>query len=343
MTKSDDAALWRLGKAGVELAEPSVQLRLTDMIRGQITDPVSLLLRKSAHIKFFTEGNPLQSPSMDHLEYTVTELREKVAEARPWPQPMSVRVRGVFTPAVLLNSGWWERPRTTGGAGLQWRDNIQRWTYAGFDEWGPSWDFTSSLNDDAPYLLGQLGEGDEVNSILVVVVREAARRIKRGVDHLLTEGNILAYPALVEGLLCHRDYFDGRDPELAGILDSGLSSDFSYCLLLDSPGHRIMPTGDDPDYYSGYLWQCLWAVDRAPDKTRPSLEHCYIIWEHTDLTKRDVIEYNLDGLRHKAEYLGRDGDRFELLQKSSRLVDGNPRLSYTQFQEFMGGTRSRGQ
>jgi hypothetical protein len=281
-------------------------------------------------------GDPLEYPSNEDLELTVTELRERIGSAAPSPRPIPVRVRGVFSPAVLLNSGWWERPRSGSMAGKHWGNNIQRWTYAGFNEWGPSWDFTGDPEGKVPYFLGQLGEQDEVNSILVVVVKEGSQRINRGVNSLLADRKTLAYSAVVRGLLCHRSHFDRRDPELSGIVDKRLSNDFSYCLLLNSDEHDIIPAGGDPDYYSGYLWQCLWAIDRASDKDMPILEDCYIIWEHTDLTKSDVIEYNLDGLRHKMDFLGREDGELEVLQKSSRLVDGVPRLSYAEFRRFLG-------
>ncbi|MCX4091966.1 hypothetical protein [Nocardia sp. alder85J] len=305
---------------------------------NNLDDPVassSLLIRKVIHTQWFVADDPINRPLTGNLNYTVTELREKIARVEPSEQPIPVRLRGVFSPAVLLSPGWWERSRVKKETSGEWADYIQRWTYTGFDEWGPSWDFTSNSADESPYFLGQLGEGDEVNSILVVAVKECTQRVRSEANSLLVDRRNLAYPAVVNGLLCHRDYFGRRDPELASILGSGLPKDFSYCLLLNSDRHGITPVENNADYYSGYLWQFLWASRKATEKDTPMLKDCYIIWEHTDLTKSSVIDYNLDGLDHKAKYLADRVGPLEVLQKSARLVGGEPLLSYSEFQQLL--------
>ena len=125
-----------------------------------------------------------------------------------------------------------------------------------------------------------------------------------------------------------------RNPQLATIADRW-HRDVNYCLLLDTDHHRITPVHEVPDFYSAYLWKCLWAKDTAPPGL-PQLNDCYLIWEHTDLTKPGAIRYNLDSLRHKEEFLAREYGGMELLQKSGPLIDEKPSLTSATFQDLFG-------
>ncbi len=305
---------------------------LVEILRAEIIDPVTLLFQKVLHVTEFV-GDPLPDRGDKvGLEVSVRRLRTRLDETKPGRRPQTVRVTGMFSPAVLLSYGWWER--TGPSANPVGRNDIQRWTYAGFEEWAPSWDFTSEVEaGDESLFMGQLGHGDEANSILVVAVGERARAIRPGIVGLLRQGNIGAMAVEITGLLCHRSHLRKRNPQLAGIAQRWRHS-FDYCLLLDDEHHHVTPMHEVPDFYSAYLWKCLWAKDKAPADEPPKLNDCYLIWEHTDLTKPDAIRYNLDSLQHKHEYLSKEYGTMELLQKSSPLIPDRTSLPAGSFQNL---------
>jgi hypothetical protein len=151
----------------------------------------------------------------------------------------------------------------------------------------------------------------------------------------MREHQVAAMSVEVTGLLCHRSHLSKHNPALALVAERW-HRDFNYCLLLDSENHRITPVLEVPDFYSAYLWKCLWPKDKVSKDTLPTLNDCYLIWEHTDLTKPGAIEYNLDSLEHKQEFLTKRYGTMELLQKSGPLVQGEPSLRSTAFQGLVG-------
>jgi len=333
----DTESLWgfsaSVGPVGIRASIPYRPGLLAEILQAEIIDPLTLLLHKALHTADFV-GSPPPMPGRERAatRVTVDSLRQSLLKERKVPRrPQLLKVSGMFATAVLLNSGWWERSGP-GGKPVG-RNDIQKWTYAGFEEWGPSWDFTSAGSDD--FFLGQLGEGDEANSILVAAVGARARRIKPGIVDAVRHGGAGAIAVDVTGLLCHRSHLAARNPELSG-LASRWHADFNYCLLLDSDHHRITPVHETPDFYSAYLWQCWCATDQVPAGQVPTLNDCYLVWEHTDLTKPDAIKYNLDSLAHKYEYLRREYGNLVLLQKSGPLVPGTPRLPSKDFQGVLG-------
>lgn len=333
-------ALWHISAT---LVPPSIQVAIpyrpgliADIIRAEIVDPLTLLLQKVLHTSDFLGGTPQSVPRRDRTPKAmdVDQLRARLAPGgKPLRQPEPVRVTGVFSPAVLLNAGWWERARSNAepvGNGLQ------QWTYAGFEEWGPSWDFTSEDGPDRNrFFLGQLGRRDEADSILVAAVGEKGRAIRSGIMPMLHEQGVGALKADVTALLCHRSHLMAHNPALSDAATRWHGA-FDYCLLLDSEQHRIDPLREVPDYYSAYVWQCWWAREEAPKDQLPRLRDCYLLWEHTDLTNVDAIHYNLDSLRQKAAYVSDRHGPLELLQKSGFLVHGQPALGSPEFQRLLG-------
>lgn len=341
MNDSDgNGSLWKFAlttlAGGVEVQVPYYPGLVAAILKAEIVDPLTLLFQKVLYTSAFLQGvQPVGGRAgrvRDSKELTVDTLRAQLRRAgKPEGQPVPVRVTGVFSPAVLLGSGWWERARA--GVDPVGKNDVQRWTYAGFDLWGPSWDFTSNgdIGQDG-YFLGQLGETDELNSILVVAVGRRGREVKAGVADRMHKSQTGAYAAMVSGLLCHRSHLKGQLSEVA----TQWQGDFNYCLLLELPEHRITPLDEVPDYYSAYLWQCWWAKDQVPAGATPKLNDCYILWEHTDLTKPDAIKYNLDSLAHKGDFIRKEYGNIELLQKSGPLVPGAPGLPSEEFQRLLG-------
>jgi hypothetical protein len=332
--------LWRvrgsIGPLGatIEAEIPYHPGLLAEILKAEIVDPLTLLFQKVMHITDFV-GAPIADRGIGSgEELSVVRLRKRLRTAKVTKKPVPLRVTGIFSTAVLLSYGWWER--TGPGAKPVGRNDIQRWAYAGFEEWAPSWDFNSAVAaEDESFFLGQLGHGDEADSLLVVAVGERARAIRPGITSLMGERKVAALSVEINGLLCHRSHLSKHNPGLAAVAQRW-HHDFNYCLLLDSDNHRITPVYEVPDFYSAYLWKCLWAKNNLPKDASPTLNDCYLIWEHTDLTKPDAIEFNLDSLEHKQEFLTRRYGPMELLQKSGPLITGTPSLSYDAFVRLFG-------
>lgn len=288
-----------------------------------------LLAAKIAHVADFVSKRVLRRSARLSGVYDIDDLRARLDDAAPGDIAYTVGVRGVFAPAVLLASGWWERDRVLKlHEEPKFKDPLQPWLYTGFQEWGPSWDFTSETSSRDHILLGQVGSGDEVNSLLVAVVGEQA-------DHLRATlpGRSFAFGATITGLLCPRSNLNMYNSNIARIV-AGWGSSFNYCLLLDDELHRLRPEEHRPRYYSGYLWQC-WCPVAAFTGQPPALKDCYFTWEHTDFTNSEAVDYNLDSLNRKADYLRERVGEMILVQKSSRLVPGEPKLSSRDFRRIL--------
>ena len=200
----------------------------------------------------------------------------------------------------------------------KWHDDIQKWLFSGFDLWGPSWDFTwdSEHNKHNPYVIAQLGYGDEADSIPVLIPQDNVSKL---VDFF--QENWGGGEVEVTALLGHRSQFVKAHQEVefvGGLLD--------YCLWIDHENkqHGISALDYQTEVYSGYLWKCV--TPKAwydPNKTL-SLNQVYFIWEHTNFRDQEAIKYNLDSLYHKEEYISKLNGEILLLQKSSQLVPGEP-------------------
>lgn len=310
---------------------------VAEMLKAEIIDPLTLLVQKVLHVTEFVDEpfrdrNGRSNRTRANTEVSIRRLHERLKTMRVPRQPLPIRVTGTFSTAVLLSKGWWER--TGPGANPVGRNDIQRWTYAGFEEWAPSWDFTSDVeHGDESFFLGQIGHGDEADSMLVVVVGERARAIRPRIVETMHDRAIGALSVEITGLLCHRNNLAQRNPQLA-VFAKRLPKGFNYCLLLDDDHHHITRVDEVPDFYSAYLWKCLWAKDKASTTTFPKINDCYIIWEHTDLTKPGAIQYNLDSLQHKEDFLRKKYGAMELLQKSGPLITEAPSLRAGSFQRL---------
>ena len=265
-------------------------------------------------------------------------VRERIRRSRTAGRPTTFRVRGTFFPCLLLCSGWWERRRRTVPPVL--RTNVQSWLMHGFEQWAPSWDFSLPTSELASrYLFAQIGEGDEADSIAVVVCgEEKVQQVQQFV------ADRMVFEAEVTGQLTHRRYLvdeDGLDEEFRGVLETWGDA-FSYCLLVkeDEPEHKVEPLRSrDPSsmVYSGYLWQCLapkeWIRERHGLRSfeewnrqdQPlTLNEIYFVWEHTNFAKPDAVAYNLDSLAHKRAYLEKRHGELVLIQQSSPLAVLDP-------------------
>jgi hypothetical protein len=273
----------------------------------------------------------------------IKTVREKLAAAPPLRKATQLTVSGTFFPAVLLYAGWWERLRQDPRKKPEWHDDLQAWLFAGFEQWGPSWDFSVEGSEESGnYLFGQIGEGDEANSLPVIVPPSKAERIYEQIS-----GGKRVFDVRATGSLCHRTHL--VDKEVRQKADEW-GETFDYFILLDedNPAHHVSPLAGRPVMYSGYLWQCFapskWIIKQRAEGLgreafvieRPRLNKVYFIWEHTDFTKPDAVEYNLDSLERKRDFLkARVDDDLVLLQKSSEVVPGRPILDRKTFYEYV--------
>lgn len=249
-------------------------------------------------------------------------------------KPELVNVTGTFFPAALLSSGWWERQKRRARRKLQTPKEplgLRHWLLRGFEEWGPSWDFNEQrLENKLAPLFGQIADGDEVNSLPIVIQSEKADSLRRNdlPEHV-------PFPVQVRGVLCHRDsnYFQTHGKNHRAELDY-FGKQFQYVLLVEDGVHRhsINRLSDVSDPYTGYLWQCWAPASLLANGTAPSLQQVYFVWEHTDMSNPDALRFNLDSLAHKHDYLSKTlAADLTLLFKSSAVVPGRAELSHADF------------
>jgi hypothetical protein len=253
---------------------------------------------------------------------TIENLRAKLLAAPlKLKRPIDIKVRGTLFPCALLSSGWWERRKEDKVRRLQWRDGLQEWLFHGFDLWGPSWDFTwgGDGSQARPYCIAQLGDGDEANSIPVLLPAVKAQRLTERLGG--TWGGV---EAEVSGVLGHRRHFEQHvDPKMlelfGGLLD--------YCLWLDqdAKSHVISIRPERTEIYSGYLWKCVAPKALVVDAA-PCLSDVYFLWEHTNFASKDALAYGLESLDRKEEQVRRRYGELLLVQKSSSFVPGKPIL-----------------
>jgi hypothetical protein len=226
---------------------------------------------------------------------------------------------------------------------LRWSE-LQTWLLYGFEEWGPSWDLNSLESEpDGGYLLGQLAHGDEANSIAVIIPPGLAAKVREILHELPL------FQATVTGYLYHWRHLPNlSQPSALGRSVGSRTDPFDYCIMLkeEHPQHTVDVLGSGkPELYSGYLWQCWGPAVEPGAMDSPRLDEVYFIWEHTDLSKRDALEYGQSMLQDKAAYFKARskgaGVELELLQRSSTLAGGgSPRLPTEQFYAWLTGHAS---
>ena len=272
---------------------------------------------------------------------SISELRVKLLQqGDELDAPLQLAVTGTLFPCALLSSGWWERHSKANVKQLKWRDGVQEWLFTGFDLWGPSWDFTWDVENwdkdgGRRYFIAQLGDGDEANSLPVLIPSEKAARLREYFKDQKWGG----MEAEVSGLLGNRRHFAADiDPQalelFGGLLD--------YCLYLDADNkrHCVEPLVQETGVYSGYLWKCLapkaWVKDR-----RPCVNDVYFVWEHTNFVNRDAVAYALEALELKERYLARQHGELVLVQKSSAMVPGKEAWPNEEIYSLLLGKRGK--
>lgn len=157
---------------------------------------------------------------------TIKDLRERLAEVGQLNEPLDIKVRGTLFPAALLTAGWWERSRAVKSLAIPWKNPLQAWLFKGFDLWAPSWDVCWGAVDpkdqSKEYYIAQLTEGDEADSLPVIVGRERAVRL----SHEFSE-SWGGFEATIVGRLGHRYQFEQKLPsnEKRSALDFYISVD----------------------------------------------------------------------------------------------------------------------
>jgi hypothetical protein len=266
----------------------------------------------------------------------IEDLRTKLLHGHRQPrEPIQITVRGTLFPCALLRSGWWDlRNNKEDAPQIKWKGGeIQQWLFHGFELWGPSWDFSWDLDnwEDAqkrPFFIAQLGDGDEANSLPVLIPREKARKLR---ERLKSWGGV---EANVSGILGHRqDFSKAFDPNLltlfGGLLD--------YCLWLDQErsDHGIDALIDSTAIYSGYLWKCVSPKQWLRNGRIPRLDDVFFVWEHANWASQDAVAFSLEALEKKEEYIRKRFGDLTLVQKSSWLVPGAPEWEQRQIYDVL--------
>lgn len=257
----------------------------------------------------------------------VSALRASLL-AGTYPTPAPVTVTGTFLPCLLLFKGWWEQSASAASVALG-QGGVQDWLFTGFSQWAPSWDVsTTAVDGPEEPLVGQLGSGDEADSLTVVVMGRHARKLREDIQNYG-----MLFQASVSGVVHHRSELA---PEEVGGLGP-LGDTFEYCLKVDDDAPGIERQDTAGGIYSGYLWQCLVPEKLLRTDRPPSLGETFFVWEHTNFLNESALAYNKDSLQHKVAYLTREHGPLRLLQKSSALVDfgGDPLLPIRAFYNWL--------
>lgn len=279
-------------------------------------------------------ADPSAPPFADSGSETIEVVLKRLASTTPKPEPEELTVTGVFFGCHLLYPGWWARPSTHGRLPTGfWTDaegastvrNIRHWLNSGFEQWGPSWNLADPGAQNQ-YVYGQIGHGDEANSLPVIVAPSIALRLRA------IMGSRLAIGVVATGVLyhcTHKTTHLRQEMQLAlqRMIEAG-GGDMPYYLVVDdkaadgsksnAPG-KINLSKEKPSIYSAYMWQCLIRKqDRALGLagTVP-IENTVFLWEHTNLLDSDSIKFNHQALRFKKRYLERElGEKLLVLQHS---------------------------
>ena len=147
-------------------------LHLLDKVQGATED---YLKGRLEHLKNFLMGSPSTLNTTPESVGTINDLREQLKKVKGlMKRPLLIRVRGTLFPAALLTEGWWERKqKTSGPLNIEWKNPLQQWLFRGFDLWAPSWDICWGAADPKQetkrYYIAQLTEGDEADSLPVII------------------------------------------------------------------------------------------------------------------------------------------------------------------------------
>ena len=281
-----------------------------------------------------------QEPSLKSSDWlgpaNIDVVRRKLLRQPVFKASCNVTIDGTFIPCVLMSTGWWERGSQAAPPDVPWRTPVQQWLFRGFEAWAPSWDISSVRESVKPgFIFGQIGSGDEADSLFVIIPTEKASSLRDALGQSLHKHS-MGTQVRVKGQLCHRDHLPKE--ERIAVMRWGKA--FDYFIRIDRANneHGIEPAGAPPSMYSGYLWQSLvpqqWWQDTAHP---PELKNTFFVWEHTDFTKPDAVAYNLDSLARKAAYIESKFGKLTLLQKSSELVTGDPYYSVESFYHYVLG------
>jgi hypothetical protein len=284
------------------------------------------------HLRSFLASG---SPDADNLSPdnvgTIKDLREALKEGKRLQKPVLVKVRGTLFPAALLTAGWWERKQQAGPLAIKWKNPLQEWLFRGFDLWAPSWDLCWGAADgkqaDRRYFIAQLTEGDEADSLPVILESEKAKRLSE--EFRDSWGGI---EVVIVGLLGHRQQFEKKLPKNA----KRDPLDYYISVEDENKRHKIKRLPASTDLYSGYLWKLVAPEEAVTQGAMLSLDQVYFVWEHTNFVAKEAVAYNLEGLAHKEELIARQhpGSRLVLLQKSHDIVPGKPEWSVEKFYNF---------
>jgi len=290
----------------------------------------SYLGNRLAPLKDFLVGSHFATNVRPESVGTIKELREKLAKVGPLQKPVTISVRGTLFPAALLTAGWWERKKTEQSLKIEWKNPLQKWLFEGFDLWAPSWDICwgavdrRDASDEKRYYIGQLTEGDEADSLPVIIGAEKAKRLS---DEFRSSWG--GFEAVVVGRLGHRHQFEKRLPKNV----KRDPQDFYIALDDDNPRHKITRLTGKTELYSGYLWKLLAPQEWVRKEEMLGLNQVYFVWEHTNFAAKEAVDYNLEGLEHKERLISQrhPGSKLILLQKSHAIVPGEPKWSWEQF------------
>ena len=140
-----------------------------------------------------------------------------------------------------------------------------------------------------PYLFGQMGEGDELESLTVIIPRSKSDDIRAEIAR-----GRQAFPVRATGKLCHRSHITDIRGLKAQLDQWGKSFDLCLMIFEHVPTHCVIPVTDDLKLYSGYLWECVmpkaFAVFKDGELQSPDLSDTFFLWEHTNLAAPDAIK-----------------------------------------------------
>lgn len=281
--------------------------------------------KKLDYIKDFLVDplEPAHDEAANKSAIGVKKLRERLKMIDKLEEPQLIKVQGTLFPAALLNAGWWESVREK--LNIEWKNSLQQWLFEGFDLWAPSWDiswdFEGRDKNTKPYYVAQLTEGDEADSLAVIIPPKLAKEWRE--KFRMSWGG---FEVEITGVLGHR--YQARNEIPAEGVFQGQAQDYCIWLKDDDEQYRIAERTEATDLYSGYLWQCLIPRQWLEENEMIGLNQVYMVWEHTNFAARDALKYNLSSLEHKAsqiEKMHRKEGGLVLLQKSHGvLVPGDP-------------------
>jgi hypothetical protein len=287
------------------------------------------------HLKNFLVDSPFSDGGSAESVGTIRDLREQLKKGDGLDKPVLIKVRGTLFPAALLTEGWWER-RQLGAASLaiEWKNPLQRWLFKGFDLWAPSWDICWGHVDTKQaakrYYIAQLTEGDEADSLPVIIGTEKAKRLA---DEFKDSWG--GFEVVIVGMLGHRWQFEKKLPKNV----KREPTDYYISVEDDKRRHTISRIPAGTDLYSGYLWKLLAPEEWMKGEQMLGLNQVYFVWEHTNFVAKEAVQYNLDALEHKEGLIAKQhpGSKLILLQKSHAIVPGDPKWTVDRFYDLYLG------